>query len=176
MLNNGELLCPTSTEHAGWRVHFEFTKDDGETWERTSGINEGAEIRAIQPSVLFHENGKLQAIGRTIEKRLFETWSTDNGRTWSEMTLTNVPNPNSGTDAITLKNGKHLLIFNPSETERSPICIAESSDGKNWETILTLETNAISEYSYPAIIQTNDGKIHVTYTWNRKKIRYCVIN
>ena len=62
---------------------------------------------------------RLLALGRTLKsKRLFQIESTDGGRTWGEMTLTDVPNPNSGTDAVTLADGRHLLIYNHSETAR----------------------------------------------------------
>lgn len=91
------------------------------------------------------------------------------------MTLTDLPNPNSGTDAVTLADGRHLLIYNHSEKGRSPLNIAVSTNGKSWTPALTLETEP-GEFSYPAIIQAADGTVHVTYTWNRKKIAHAVID
>ncbi|MFI5381562.1 MAG: exo-alpha-sialidase, partial [Tepidisphaerales bacterium] len=111
-LADGTILCPTSTEHDGWRVHFERSADGGKTWTATEPINDGKSIGAIQPSILFHPGGKLEAIGRTRSGRLFETWSADGGLTWSPMTLGVLPNPNSGIDAVTLKDGRFLLAYN----------------------------------------------------------------
>src|SRR5437773_2291142 len=76
-LANGDVLCPSSTEDNGWRVHFERTSDLGENWTATEPVNDGKEIRAIQPSILFHPAGKLQAVGRTGRGKIFEIWSED---------------------------------------------------------------------------------------------------
>jgi predicted neuraminidase len=178
---DGSLLCPSSTEHDGWRVHFEHTADLGATWTKTERIPnaEGADIFAIQPSILFRKDGSLYALGRTRQKFLFETLSTDAGKTWSPVKLTEVPNPSSGTDAVTLKDGKHLLIYNPVSTPktRSPLSIAISDDdAKSWKPWVTLEDEPGKEFSYPAIIQTLDGKIHATYTWRREKVRHVVLD
>lgn len=175
LLPSGELLCPTSTEHNGWRVHFERTSDWGATWQSTPAVNDGLAIRAIQPSILFHPGGRLQAIGRTSQGRLFQTWSSDAGRSWSPMTLTALPNPNAGTDAVTLRDGRHLLVYNHTTKGRTPLNMAVSDDGKEWRAALALETSP-GEYSYPAVIQTADGLVHVSYTWKRTRIRHAVID
>ena len=91
------------------------------------------------------------------------------------MTLGDLPNPNSGTDAVTLADGRHLLAYNHTEQGRSPLNIAVSADGATWMPSLVLET-APAEFSYPAIIQAADGKVHVTYTWKRRKIAHVVID
>jgi predicted neuraminidase len=91
------------------------------------------------------------------------------------MTLTDLPNPNSGIDAVTLKDGRHLLIYNHTVKGRSPLNLAASADGHRWQAALTLE-NEPGEYSYPAIIQTADGLIHMVYTWKRQKIRHTVVD
>ena len=174
-LANGDLLCPTSSEHEGWRVHFERTPDLGRTWDKTGPVNDGKEISAIQPSILFHKDGRLQALGRTRQKKVFQIWSEDDGKTWGELTLTSLPNPNSGTDAVTLKDGRQLLVYNHTTNGRSPLNVAVSSDGKEWQVALVLESEP-GEFSYPAVIQSNDGLVHVTYTWNRKRIKHAVID
>jgi len=177
MLADNVLLAPSSTEGSkGWRAHFERSADGGKTWEVIGPVNDGQTIGAIQPSILTLEGGTLLALGRTLKsKRVFQIESTDGGRTFGEMTLTDVPNPNSGTDAVTLADGRHLLIYNNSETARSPLNIAVSADGRTWTPAVTLETEH-GEFSYPAIIQAADGKVHVTYTWKRKKIAHAVLD
>jgi len=178
-LANGDLLCGSSTEgRDGWRVHFERTADLGATWTATPPLNDGKAIAAIQPSILFHTAGRLQALGRTRQGRLFEIWSQDNGLTWGQMTLTDLPNPSAGTDAVTLKDGRQLLVYNHSAKQRSPLNVAVSLDGKTWQAALVLEDDlrAPNGFAYPAVIQTGDGLVHVTYTWKRERIKHAILD
>lgn len=174
-LSNGDILSGTSTEHDGWKIHFERSGDCGLTWQSTPAVNDGQAIKAIQPSILHYPDGTLQALGRTNRGKVFEVWSTDAGKTWGDLTLTELPNPNSGTDAVTLKSGAHILVYNHTSKGRSPLNVALSSDGKSWNAAVVLE-NQPGEYSYPAIIQTKDGLLHITYTWHRKRIKHVVID
>jgi predicted neuraminidase len=180
-LPDGTILAPSSTETpqtpSTWRVHFERSRDNGATWAivRPPSQTDGPSIDAIQPSILMHADGKLQAIGRTRSGRLFETWSSDRGQTWTPLTLTALPNPSAGTDAVTLKDGRHLLVYNHTPKGRTPLNIAVTRDGKAWEAVHVLESDA-GEYSYPAVIQTSDGLVHITYTWKRERIKHVVID
>ena len=210
---NGRIICPSSTEGSnGWRVHFEISDDKGKTWKmvgpldaelsvptqnrKKGGVNvddqeggeaikgEGAKpVYAIQPSILKHKDGRLQILCRTRNAQVATAWSSDNGDTWSKVTLLNVPNNNSGTDAVTMKDGRHILIYNNFSTlpgtpkgPRTPLCVAVSEDGINWQPVLTLEDSPISQYSYPSIIQGKDGKLHAIYTWRRQRIKYAEID
>lgn len=180
-LADGTILCPTSTETnkkpSDWRVHFEATKDLGATWSTSQPSSPGEPaIGAIQPSILFLGGDKLLSIGRSKEKHVFSVASDDNGKTWGGMGLTELPNPNSGTDAVTLKDGSHVLIYNHTERGRSPLNLAVSKDGKTWSAALTLENEPKMEFSYPAIIQTSDGLVHMTYTWKRKLAKHAVVD
>src|SRR4029077_7586930 len=131
-LPHGDILCPSSTQDQGWRVHFERTIDLGKTWTASGAVNNGKGISAIQPSILFHKDGGLQALGRTKQGRVFEIWSHDDGNTWGQMDLTSLPNQNSGTDAVTLQDGRQLLVYNHSTSGRSPLNVAVSQDGGKW--------------------------------------------
>lgn len=181
-LASGEIVSPSSTEHAGWKVHFELSDDNGRSWTATPPIHDGWTIRAIQPAILIHPDGRLQALGRTEQMRIFQAWSTDRGRHWSELTLTDLPNPDSGIDAVTLKDGRHVLVYNHRDTHsdddpaRSPLNVAVSKDGIVWEGVLKLEDEPGGEFSYPAIIQARDGMIHIVYTWKRQRIKYAVLD
>lgn len=177
-LANGTLLCPSSTEHDGWRLHMELTSDGGKTWKRVGPIASDDELQAIQPSILFHPGGKLQLLCRSKNNRVLSTWSSDQGLSWSAIEPIDVPNPNSGIDAVTYSEGHHYMVYNPTEVtegkwggERYPLSLAHSTDGINWKPLLTLESEP-GEYSYPAIIKGDDNTLHICYTWRREKIKY----
>jgi predicted neuraminidase len=167
MLANGTLICGSSTEHNGWRLHFEITRDLGKTWEITEPVNR---FNVIQPSILVHPDGRLQSLSRSKENRVVSGWSFDQGKSWEDLEMTNIPNPNSGTDAVTLKNGMHVLIYNHSirgkgqwSGLRRPLAVAVSKDGVSWKLAGVIES-APGEYSYPAVVQSKDGLVHITYS------------
>jgi predicted neuraminidase len=179
-LPSGRLVSGSSTESheadSEWRVHFELSDDNGRSWRVVHPQPAaGEELDAIQPSILRHADGRLQAVGRSRQGRVFETWSNDESVTWSPLALTDLPNPNAGTDAVTLRDGRQLIVYNHTGTGRSPLNVAVSRDGRSWEMVLTLEDQP-GEFSYPAVIQTSDGMVHVTYTWRRERIRHVVID
>jgi len=184
LLANGELWCPSSTEgELGWRLHFEVTPDFGKTWRKVGPLNDGKTIKAIQPSLLTYANGDMQVLCRSQSRSIVESWSKDGGKTWSEVAPSSLPNNNSGTDAVTLKDGRQLLVYNhvkppvgQPKGPRTPLNVAVSKDGKNWEAVLVLEDSPISQYSYPSVIQTADGMVHIVYTWRRQRIKHVKID
>jgi predicted neuraminidase len=176
LMSNGELLCPSSTEYDGWRVHMEITADYGITWERTPFLN-NKDIRAIQPTILLHKDGLIQMLCRSTGNSILSSWSKDSGRTWDELIPTILPNPNSGIDAVTLNDGRHLVVYNHLTKGRNMLNVAVSEDGKEWKAASLLENDQKdTEFSYPAVIQTADGLVHITYTWNRKLIKHVVLD
>ena len=183
LVANNKLLAPSSTEDNGWQIHFESSNDSGKTWRWIGPINDGKTFNAIQPSILIYKNGKLQILARSRNRAILQSWSSDNGETWSPLEKTSLPNNNSGTDAVTLKDGRQLLVYNhvlPPGNEvkgaRTPLNVAISKDGQTWYACLILEDSPISQYSYPSVIQGKNGMVHIVYTWRRKKIKYVKID
>ncbi len=180
-LDDGILLSPSSTEHAGWRLHFERSSDGGKTWSVVGPVHDASRLNAIQPSLLRHGDGKLQVLCRTREGVVGTSWSTDRGLTWSKPEKTQLPNPNSGTDATTLADGRHLLVYNhtkrggPFPSGRNMLNLAVSRDGKQWDAALVLERSE-GEFSYPSVLETADGLVHVTYTWRRERVKHVVVD
>lgn len=181
-LPNGDILHPTSTESVTgniWHVHLEKTDKDGKNWQKIS-IDNG-NFGAIQPSILTYPDGKMQLLCRSRQNVVVQTWSNDGGKTWSPVSALSLPNPNSGTDAVTLKNGTQILIYNPLirgndwAKGRNKLRVAASKDGTNWQDIYTLEDEGKGEFSYPAVIQTTDGLVHITYTHERKNVKHVVL-
>jgi alpha-L-rhamnosidase len=182
ILKNGILLCASSSENHGWQVHFEMTKDLGNSWTATAPLRNQGKFQVIQPTLLQVAGNKLLALCRSKSGYIVSTASNDNGYTWSKLTLTDLPNPNSGIDGVTLQDGRHVLVYNHVRVQkgksggpRSPLNVAISDDGIHWSAVAILE-NEEGEYSYPAIIQSRDGLIHITYTWQRKRIRHVVLD
>ena len=194
VLPDGAWLSPVSSELSegvtqadggGWSLYFERSEDGGRTWTKTAPVASPLKVDAIQPSILFHPGGLLEAVARTRQGALAQTWSKDGGKTWSPLSTIDLPNPNSGTDAVTLADGRQLIVYNhsgqrpdtPGKGPRVPLNLALSNDGVRWREVLTLESEPVPDgYAYPAIIQTRDGKVHVTYTVNRRGIRHVEID
>lgn len=186
ILPGGRLIAPSSFEGSpGWRVHFEISDDTGKTWRKVGPINTGTDYTIIQPSILSYKNGSLQILARSKQRALITSWSNDGGETWSAVAPSGLPNNNSGTDAVTLQDGRQLLVYNhvlPHDSlkngkgARTPLNVAVSNDGKKWYASLILEDSPISQYSYPSVIQSSDGMVHVVYTWRRQKIKYVKID
>jgi predicted neuraminidase len=175
LLADGRLLCGSSTEDHGWRVHMEWTSDAGKTWQRTEPLCDGVSQGAIQPTILRHGE-RLQILCRNrVPGPLWQSWSDDGGRSWTKLELTALPHPGSGIDAVTLADGRQLLVYNHAMSGRTPLNVAVSSDGKKWDAALVLE-NTPGEYSYPAVIQTPDGLVHITYTWKRQRVKHVVLD
>ena len=188
-----KLICPSSTEAGWWQIHFEIYDLDTKTWQYVGPIKANKAISTmdmpngkrnpiicIQPSILKLSDGRLQVLCRTKNGRLATSYSKDSGNNWSKVTLTNIPNNNSGTDAVTLKNGNHALVYNNVSTangeemgKRTPLILTifDSTMNKQLQTIV-LEDDPDGEYSYPAIIQGSNGNLYVTYTWRRQKIAF----
>jgi predicted neuraminidase len=177
------LLAGASTEHDGWTVHMErysgvWTAEalaSPASWQKTAPLNSKDEFGAIQPTILVHSPTELQILNRSRQGVITEAWSKDGGRTWSPMTATPLPNPSAGIDAVRLTDGRFLLVYNPTKTTRDKMEVALSRDGKTWSTAAVLEDSP-GEYSYPAMIQSKDGLVHVTYTWKRQVIKHVVLD
>lgn len=157
---------------------MEMTADEGATWERTGALNKKETgTGLIQPSVLVLPEGKIQLLCRSRSGFIMTAFSTDYGYNWSEPVTTPLPNPNSGIDAVTLSDGRHLVVYNHIKKGRNMLNVAVSEDGLNWKAAALLENDEPSaEYSYPAVIQSSDGLVHITYTWKRKLVKHVVLD
>lgn len=179
LLEDGTLLCGSSIESwMRWGCWVDITLDGGYTWEKSTPINDPSQLFGIiQPTLFFTQQQTIRLLARSHQIGFIcASDSLDGGKTWSAARATTLPNPNSAIDAVNLADGRILLVYNHSKTERYPLNIALSEDGgESWKGQLTLEEKP-GEYSYPSVIQTEDGKVHITYTWNRKNIKHVVLD
>jgi predicted neuraminidase len=178
VLQDGTIVSGTSVEsYKAWTVWVERSTDNAKTWTKQGPVVYPGDVyAAIQPAIVPLSDGRLRMFVRTTDHigRIAKADSTDKGLTWTPLTLTDLPNPNSGIDAVGLKDGRTLLIYNHTSKGRSPLNVAVSADGERWNMFLTLESEP-GEFSYPAITQSSDGVVHAVYTWNRKRIKHVEI-
>jgi predicted neuraminidase len=176
---DGAILAGTSVEsHRAWACWLERSTDDGRTWRRFGPIAvPDHPYGIIQPTLLERGDGTLVALCRSRGLGFIcRSESADAGETWSPARPTELLNPNSGIDGVRAADGDWYLAYNPTKEARTPLVLARSADeGKTWKTVATLEDET-GEYSYPAIIQAGDGRLHVTYTWNRRHIKHLMFD
>jgi predicted neuraminidase len=176
----GIILCGSSTESINdnkWRVFIETYTEATDSWLITD-IQDKKNFDIIQPTFLVHSDKEIQILSRSRHNKLISSWSDDYGKTWQRTDSINVVNSNSGVDAVTLSKKSFLLVNNPLKmgkdwfNGRNVLDVEYSKDGVHWKKIFNLENQSEGEFSYPAIIQTSDHKIHVLYTYNRKYIKH----
>lgn len=196
VLPNGTIVSGTSVEsYSAWAVWVDRSTDNGATWHRSGPITvpqnrmpspapaqppfkPGAEhvTGIIQPTIVSLGKKHLRLYARSTRDigRICAADSYDEGVTWTEAHPLDLPNPNSGIDAVGLHDGRIVLIYNNTTSGRSPLNLAVSRDGEHFTMFSTLESEP-GEFSYPAIIQGRDSNLYTTYTWNRKRIAFAKI-
>jgi len=184
LLKDGRLLCGSSSEHDGWKAHIEFADSKLNQWKFVGPLNEKGQIESIQPTFLQLKDGSLLMLCRTkSEQKISITTSKNLGESWDKMSLLDLPNPNSGIDAVSLPDGRHLLVYNHTIRDpkrpgaaRAQLNLAVSDDGLHWKAVAQLENEEQGEFSYPAIIVDKEGQVQITYTWNRQKVRHLTVD
>jgi predicted neuraminidase len=197
VLQDGTIVSGTSIEaYRSWAAWIERSTDGGKTWAKIGpivppvvpakqgigntqaaqvpGSADGKDVDGIiQPSVVPLGRKHLRLYARSTAKtaRVCVADSYDDGVTWTQARPLEVPNPNSGIDALALRDGRVVLVYNNTTSGRTPLNLAVSSDGEHFKMFYTLEDSP-GEYSYPALIQTASGGLEMTYTWNRKTIEH----
>ena len=193
---DGTIVSGTSVEsYRSWAVWIERSTDQGRTWTKAGPIVVDAQAARkavgeanaavpgasewsrtegiIQPSVVSLGAKKLRLYARSTARtgKICIADSNDGGVTWTQARPIELPNPNSGIDAVSLSDGRVVVVYNHSERSRSPLNLAVSTDGEHFRMFQTLESEP-GEYSYPAMVQARNGDLLITYTWKREKIRF----
>jgi predicted neuraminidase len=158
-------------------VWFDVTLDWGETWHKMGPV---AMLRphvydTIQPTLFFVRDGKnqskpiIRALIRSSSGYILTTVSRDLGDTWAPLQFTDLPNPDSGIDAVRVQaDGSILLAYNPTNSSRTILAIARNNDGTGdrFQQVLVLENDPkCDQFSYPSIIEDHSGLVHVIHTW-----------
>ena len=175
-MSNGLWLCGSSIETAEeWYCRLEIFDAKSRQWLHYSNLKlPEVPIGIIQPALWESSPGNVHALMRSTIGKVVRSDSSDYGKTWSTPVSIEIPNNNSGIDAVHLPDGNVILCLNPVTKnwgERTPLELWRSKDnGMTWSSRFTLE-NEPGRYSYPALISTKDG-VGVTYTYRRESIRY----
>lgn len=173
-LGGGHLLAGTSVEsHRNWTAYVDHSEDAGRTWRRSNAIGGPAGFHQIQPTLFRAANGDVVALLRSRNPlKVCRAVSRDGGQTFGPAEPLAVANPSAGVDAVRVRDGSVWLIANPVAVGRTPLSLLRSTDdGRTWAKVRDLETEP-GEYSYPAMIETADGRLAITYTWKRTRIKY----
>lgn len=178
ILQNGAWVAPASLEQEAWEAFVDVSTDRGEKWTSSSMIRAGITREPgkgiIQPTLWESQPNHVHMLLRSTEGFIYRSDSIDGGKSWCEAYATSQPNNNSGIDVVMTAGGLLALVHNPVGANwgpRTPLIVSLSEDdGLNWQQAFVLEEGE-GEFSYPAVIEAG-GKLHVTYTWNRKKIAF----
>jgi len=177
-LADGTILAGTSLESFRcWTPYADRSTDDGITWTRSTPFNEAGGHNQIQPTLVAGKDGLVVALMRSKKPlKVCRAVSTDGGKTFGPAEPTELGNPSAGVDAVRTKAGDIFLIYNPTAIGRTPLSLARSiDDGKTWKRVHDIETEP-GEYSYPALIETAEGKLAMVYTWRRTHIKFVVVD
>jgi len=178
LVEGKRLIVPLYSDGFSFSL-MAFTDDDGQTWRFSEPLVGAGNI---QPSIATRADGTLVAYMRdngSMPKRLHISASKDKGLTWSPVRDSELPNPGSGADIVTLRNGHWVLAYNDTERGRESLAVSLSTDeGRTWSHIRHLESGSSEKSSpsaaYPSIIQGADDSLHVVYSFHgtRKTIKH----
>ncbi|WP_282935349.1 sialidase family protein [Paenibacillus sp. RC67] len=199
VLANGDWLLPAYyCKLDGHYSVVQISSDQGKTWKEYPVQDS---IHRVQMSIIELNGGSLYAVFRSRQAdRIYTSLSHDNGKTWTTPVKSTLANNNSSIQLTKLQNGHLALIFNDSTMERdqfrwvsskgtfrrkplrTPLTLAISTDdGKTWPYYRNVQMADLeykeSEigYSYPTIMTTRDGKIHIAFSFLRKGIKYVCV-
>lgn len=193
VMDNGEILFPLCDESK--RYSFFMTSNDlCQSWQIQGNII--SEPFNLQPAVIQSSTHELLALMRTGGKggHCWKSTSNDFGRSWSPAVPGPFKNPNSALAMIKLASGNLIAVYNDSDQwiYRTPLVISLSEDeGETWPYTRILENQkgeftystgktdnwSSIEFSYPAIVQSQDDLIHIVYTNDsRRNIKHIQIN
>jgi predicted neuraminidase len=165
-LRSGRVLVPLYSDTYNLSL-IAITDDGGLNWKASEPL---VSLGGVQPSLVVRKDGTIVAYMRDNgppPQRALVGESHDDGATWSAIVDSDIPNPGSSLEVIVLRDGSWCMVLNDTEDGRHRLSVWLSEDeGKTWPWRRTLENHPpkTGGYSYPSLIQTRDGFIHVTYS------------
>lgn len=173
--SDGAVVVPLANENYDVAV-MAITQDGGETWTFSRPVPQRG---VTQPTLVEFPDGTLTAFFRNSDprRRIARSDSHDGGLTWSDLTWTDLAHPGSGLEAIRLRSGPLLMIYNDREKGRDRLAVSISTDrGRTWPWTRHLEDTPGQRFDYPSIIQAQDGSLQATYSFNLRTIKHVRFN
>ena len=176
VLKDGRIILPYYSDGFDFSI-MAITDDGGLHWKFSNPLVAPGDI---QPSIAIKKDGTLAAYMRDNgppPQRLMYSESKDSGLTWSPVRDSQLPNPGSGADIVTLQNGHWVLAYNDTEEGRHSLAVSLSTDeGKTWPYTRHLELDKRDPHiatsaAYPSIIQGKNGILHVVYSYSRSDLK-----
>ena len=165
-LGNGKWLIPYS-ESTGRKTassYFAIYDPKTRTFDEIAATPFGQRNIADETAVTRAPNGDLVALIRSnVDPALWQIVSKDDGRTWSEAKLTDIPSQFTPCDLITLSNGWLLCSFSFRERRNERLCVSRDN-GKTWDVENSVDVfdgtpNIGGDRSYHASVQIDDETI-----------------
>lgn len=193
------LFYKVMKNESQWEVYFKLSNDDGDTWSESVCLPEGVDINPAigmplksfsgikyftnKSVVLKYKNSYMRLLSAKGAEKIRYCISDGGTKTWTCDDTTNLPCGNTPISAISLEDGRQLLVYNhvlagdgKGHGCFSPLNISLSVDGRKWFASLVLEDNISGKYYMPSAIQTSDGFVHIVYSWHDEKIKYVKID
>ncbi len=176
--SDGSIALPVYHEFIGKFAELLRVDSSGQVLDKAR-ITHGR--HSIQPALLPLSEYQVLALMRDTGPapgHVLSSRSFDAGSHWLADRKLPLPNPDSAVAGLRRPDGSLLLVFNDVAAGRNSLALAVSrDDGLNWQIVRHFEQSKESEeFSYPYLIRSRDGNMHLLYTWNRKRIRHVVFN
>jgi predicted neuraminidase len=180
-LENGRLLLPLYSDRYSLSL-IAISDDEGTTWRSGLPIVGRGNV---QPALVQKRNGHILAFMRdngNQPSRVQVSESEDKGETWTAARKTSIPNTAS-VELKVLNDGRWAFVGNDIDDGRYQISLYLSDDeGDSWKWKRAIESVPKGEgsFSYPCLLQTKDGLLHISYSYSIGKkgesIKYIVVD
>ncbi len=180
-LKSGRILLPLYSDGLNMSM-VAISDDNGETWRPSLPI---VGRGPIQPALAVRKSGEIVAYMRDsgdAPARVWVSTSGDQGESWSLAKKTEIPNEAS-VEIAALKNGQWVFFGNDIDDGRYKLSLYLSNDeGLTWnkKEVIEYAADKKGSFSYPCLIQTTDGLIHITYSYSfgsgKKSIKHIVVD
>jgi predicted neuraminidase len=174
-----------------WQKKAEEARREGIPFDRAQVPSEYAHGRGIIQPTLWEDVDGVHALMRATDGWIWRSDSVNGGETWCVCRRTSLENINSGIDCVLASDGRLYLVLNGPSRDRKKKrgyrnhleVVASGDGGATWKTVATLADDGFfqpngrkTEFSYPAIIEPRPGVLAISFTWNRRQIRFVEIS